>query len=442
MRARFEPAPLVLAAALPFLFLHRHYQPSVSLGSFDANLSDLAVLAVVAGALIAERPLRLPGPRAIWVAWGALLVWIAVSVVYGRLLDPAYPLKAHAVTAAKFAEYALLAPAAALILRRAEARLLAAAVAVGWCCVLALVALLQFLGLASEFEGRRPGQREPSLAGIHDLGAISGTVLALALVAVVLGAPEVARRRGAIAAGVAGAIGVSIAAALDSVAALMLSAVTIWLAAARRQRVSIGRTIALVAIVGGVSFAAVTLRASSIQAFLRFVGIEQQAATTGGVQSYAHRTLLAYVGVRIWIDHPLLGVGWQGSSDPFAFEPELAQAHERFPAEPAEAFPSVEHPWGVQNGPVQALADLGPVGLLAFLAVFLVPLAATARTAWRSAGEHAVAALVVACALIFSLAVITGSGLVTGAPLDALLWLAVGAAAAVASGRTRSPGTV
>jgi hypothetical protein len=440
VRARFEPAPLVLAAAFPFLFLHRHYQPSVSLGSFDANLSDLAVLAVVVAALRWERPLRLPGPRAVWIAAGALLVWIAVSVVYGRLLDPAYPLKAHAVTAAKFAEYALLAPAAALILRRAEARRLAAAVAIGWCCVLALVALLQFLGVVSEFEGRRPGQREPSLAGIHDLGAFSGTVLALALVAVVLGT-TVVRKRAAIAAGVAGAVGVSIAAALDSIGALILSAVTIWLAASRRQRVSIGRTIALVAIVAGVSFAAVTLRASSIQAFLRFVGVEQQAASSG-IQTGAHRIVLAYVGVRVWIDHPLLGVGWQGSADPFAFEPVLPKAHERFPSEPAAAFPSPEHPWGVQNGPVQALADLGPVGLLAFLAVFLVPLAAAGRTAFRAAGERAVAALVVSCALIFSLAVITGSGLVTGAPLDALLWLAVGAAAAVASSDTRAPGTV
>ena len=44
------------------------------------------------------------------------------------------------------------------------------------------------------------------------------------------------------------------------------------------------------------------------------------------IQSYRQRTLLAYIGGRIFLDHPLLGVGWQGSADEYAYRPYLADA--------------------------------------------------------------------------------------------------------------------
>jgi O-antigen ligase len=79
---------------------------------------------------------------------------------------------------------------------------------------------------------------------------------------------------------------------------------------------------------------------------------------------------------------------------------------------------------------VQSLADMGVLGLLAFLAAVLVPAWAAAR---RGAGDARV--LGVALPLL-TLGVWNGYGLVAGIPLAALTWLAVGVAGvAVAEGR-------
>ena len=100
-RTEITPPVLVLAAAIPIVFLHVNYQPSVSfpLGSthVGVELSDLAVLAV---ALAAVRqglrsgfaPLR--GVASLWCVAGLLLVWILVR---------SESLK-HFVTAAKFGQ--------------------------------------------------------------------------------------------------------------------------------------------------------------------------------------------------------------------------------------------------------------------------------------------------------------------------------------------------
>ena len=83
----------------------------------------------------------------------------------------------------------------------------------------------------------------------------------------------------------------------------------------------------------------------------------------------------------MWLDHPIVGAGWQVSLEPSGFRPYLAAAHRRFPNEPPEAFPSDEHRWGVQNGVIQTLSDLGLVGLVLLVGAIV----AGARIAWRTA---------------------------------------------------------
>ena len=75
------------------------------------------------------------------------------------------------------------------------------------------------------------------------------------------------------------------------------------------------------------------------------------------MQTYAHRTLLAWIGLHIWRDHPVLGAGWEAASDPDVFVPYLPAAHRHFPTEPALAFPTRSHPYNVQNVWIEALAD-------------------------------------------------------------------------------------
>ena len=59
---------VVLAASIPFVFLHERFQPEASLGigstTLDVRLSDLAILLVVAAAIVSavrlERPASFP----------------------------------------------------------------------------------------------------------------------------------------------------------------------------------------------------------------------------------------------------------------------------------------------------------------------------------------------------------------------------------------------
>jgi O-antigen ligase len=58
----------------------------------------------------------------------------------------------------------------------------------------------------------------------------------------------------------------------------------------------------------------VALRGGDLAQFGRFVGLlEAQETTSADVQTYSHRTLLGYFGLRVFADHPVTGAGWQAS---------------------------------------------------------------------------------------------------------------------------------
>ena len=427
-RLTASPAAVVLALAVPFIFLHPHYQPSASVGPVTADLTDLAILAAVVAACVSGvrdgfAPLR--NARLVWIPLVAFNALILLSVLWARHLDPAYGLKDHAVSASKFVEYAFLAAATPLALRRERDRRVFLYAVLAWSAFLTLIALLQFLGVVNEFKGRRPQQREPSYIGVHDLGAFSGAALSIGFASILLG---LHRRRGAWGS-VTGALGLALAAALDSVGGMVVTAVAAYALARRRAPVALGRVAAVVGICLVVSVAAVTLRGSAIKSFLRFLGVSPATQTDKDkIQTYAQRTLLAYIGLEIWIHHPVLGVGWQESELPHSFTPYLPGAHRRFPNAAPQAFPSQAHHWGVQNGIVQTLSDLGIVGGLILLALVVATATLLVRVAARGPPELLWGAIVAAGWLLFALAVFTGSGLLPGIPVDALLWLAVGLA--------------
>ena len=127
------------------IFLHRRYQPSVSLGPVDIYLTDVAVALVAAAALVAGlrdgwQPLE--RGRVLWAVAAGLLALMVLSCFY----TPFDRTTTHLVTALKIVEYATLAPAVALLLRRRRDvhRFLAAAVA--WSVVVSTWGVLQFLG--------------------------------------------------------------------------------------------------------------------------------------------------------------------------------------------------------------------------------------------------------------------------------------------------------
>ena len=126
------------------------------------------------------------------------------------------------------------------------------------------------------------------------------------------------------------------------------------------------------------------IRSEALDDFLQFVGLrdEEQAL---GVESYSQRTVLAYIGLRIFQDQPDARRRLAALVPPEVFEPYVEDARDRFPDVDPLAFPAAGREWGVQNLYIQMLADAGVVGLVLLLALGLGGLV----LAWRAAGVRA-----------------------------------------------------
>src|SRR5205085_767596 len=142
--------------------------------------------------------------------------------------------------------------------------------------------------------------------------------------------------------------------------------------------------------------------------------------------SGAHRTVLAYIGGRIFLAHPVFGVGWQGSPYEGNFGPYLSAAHRRVPSVDPYDLPSPQHRWGVQNGYIQAAADMGIVGLAAFAGLLVAGLVAAVRAVRRAPGALTLVPLLW---LLVAIGIWNALGLYAGIPLEGFTWLGVGLAA-------------
>src|SRR3954470_14020216 len=222
VRLPVAPRALVLAAAIPLLFLHVSYQPGLSVGSVDAYLSDFAVLAVVLVALVEGvrtrfAPLR-PG-LPVWIAIACFLLWMLVEVGLGHHHAASYATHDHAVTAAKFAEYALLAPPVLLLVRARPELLPAAWTLAVWRSLATAVGIAQFFG-ANIFLAGTVRPRQASFLASADFAALSAAAL---LIGIVVSEPRTLRRL-ALATGVLGMI---VAGALASVLGLATALVVL-----------------------------------------------------------------------------------------------------------------------------------------------------------------------------------------------------------------------
>ena len=411
--------PLVPAAALPLIFLHVKYQAHASVGPVNVYGSDVAILAVVVAAATAGMLFgwqRVLEPKLLWLTAAALLAMFVVSCFW----SPLESTTSHLVTAAKSAEYALLAPAAVLLFRRSVDLFRFLAVFVAWAAAASGWGLLQFLGIVNEFDGKRPGQREVSFLGHEDFGAFAAAALAVGLVSLAFGE----RPRFAQTAIVAGGLGVVLDASISAYGGIVLAAIAVVWVGRRAGTLSIRKILAiggmLVVLGAGVN----VLRGSDVTNYLSFLGIHPAKTKESGVQTGSQRVVLLYIGVRIWEDHPWLGVGFQRSEN--RYQPYLAAAERRYPNEPRATFPSQTHEWGIQNFWLQLLADTGVVGFLLGVATF----AAGLGRAYRSLAQHRFGALVAGCWILVAAGTWNAIGIVAGIPLDAITWLGIGLAAA------------
>jgi O-antigen ligase len=428
VRLPVAPRALLVAAAIPLLFLHSEFQPSISVHvggtSVDAYLTDFAVLAVVLGALAAAARwgLRALAPaKVLWLVAAAFFVWLFFEVAWGRHETPGYATSSHLVTALKFLEYALLAPAIVLLVRTRDDLLVAFWSLVVWSCCATGVGVAEFFGADVGAKGT-VGHRQASFLSSADFAALSAAVLLLGLLAIGLPRLRLPRSLGIVAL-VTGILGTVVAGAVASVLGIATALVVAGVVALVRRELALRRAL-VVAVAALVAAAGViVIRGHDLSAFARFLGAskEQPTQPQSKVQTYAHRTLLVWIGYRIWRDHPLLGVGWEASAEPGAFGRYLRAAHGRFPNEAPLAFPAAapDRRYGVQNVWVQALADLGVVGCLLWAAVF-------AAAGWLAVRSHALVALAWIALLVW---LWSAQGFIAGIPLDGLTWLAFGLAA-------------
>jgi O-antigen ligase len=428
-----SPGALVLAAAIPILFLHVAYQPGfgVRFGSTTVNayLSDFAVLAVVVAAVVygIRRGFEpLARGRLLWIASLLFFAWVVVEVVYGHVHSAAYPWHTHGVTAAKFAEYALLAPAVPLLVRTAADFIAPLWSLVLWSAVATTAGIAQFFG-ADIFLAGTVGRRQASFLSSADFAALSGAALMVGIAAIAVPRLRLGRALG-LTALATGVLGMIVAGAIASVLGLATALVALGVVLLVRRELEPRRVAAVAAAGAIVLLGAVAIRGSDLDAFARFLGASpgKQQAAPAKIQTYAHRTLLVWLGLEIWKDHPLLGVGWEGSAEPASFEPYIPAAHRRFPDESPLAFPSAKNRYGVQNVWIEALADLGVIGLALWGAVFAAAAWTAARAATAAGSATALVSLLWTALLVW---LWTAQGFVAGIPLDALTWLAFGFAA-------------
>ena len=411
------------------------HQPRFTVSDTTISLSDLAVLAVaLAGA--AALPVhadRLRGSRWIWITTVAFLALIFAASLYPRLFDSEYHWKTHLVTAAKYAEYAVLAPAVVLLVRdaRALARLLATAAVLS--VAAAVVAVLQYFGL--DILGAWPsGWRQPSFVGVSELGALGAAALAIGFVGLLR--PGSVERRIAYAALAGGTVCVVLSGGIAAELAVVLAAAGAVLLVAAKDGIGWKRVGVVGAITVVCGLGVLGLRHGDLTQYARYIGLAKaDESTNKDTQTFAQRELMYYLGVRVWLDRPLFGAGWQSIREQQVYGPFLDDAHHRYPDQPEQAFPNAADPlrqYGIDNAYIQALAEMGVVGLGLFLVVLGAGLVYGVKRALRAPPEAAMRALVGVLWLLVAIGTWAGQGLVAGASFAALSWFALGL---VASGR-------
>jgi O-antigen ligase len=429
---------VVLALAVPLLFLHERFLPQLEVdvgsSSIDIRLSDVAVLAVVTAAFVSAVRLGLSSlrpTRFLWVSGALLLAWLAFETFRPVSLDDAR-FDDNLVSFLKLTEYALLAVAVPLLVRRTEDLTIVLGTIVLWATAASAVAVFQFFGL-DVFGAWNAGWRQPSFLGHHDLAALAAVPTSLAVTRIVVGRRRMPAAQLFAWALVGGMLGVVLAGSVAAAAGLAVGAVALCLAARRRFSPSGRQLLAVAAVVAVVAGGVTAVRGDALEDFVRFLGVRGDEPPQG-VETYSQRAVLAYIGLRIFEDNPVVGVGWQRSSRPEVFQPYLADAHERFPDVVELAFPAPDREWGVQNLYVQLLADAGIIGLLLLLAVGAAGLVLAWRTAVHAPTAWAAGAgLALLCALLTLAGEWASLGIVAGIPLQAATCLLLGLAAAGAA---------
>ena len=423
--------PLIVLATATVLSLIR----SIDQPSFTVEVAGSEVTFVLADAAIAvlagfclQRLLgrgSLPRPaRALTIAAAAFSAWLFLSSAANGATA--------VIAAAKLLEYGVLALGFVLFVRRRLQLWLLVGVLVAFTVVAVAYGLLAFFD-APFVESRFPGRRQPSFLGEHDLAALSTMTLAVALAA--LFTPRHRLGRLPLVAGIAGAIGVVLGAAVAGLLGLYLTAGAIVAVAAARREARKRAVVLTLLITAAISVGVLSLRSGDLGAFLRSVGIgERQEDPFGNAASWNERLIDAYIGGRIFLDNPIVGTGWHGELPPEEYVRFLDDARARFPDQPSTYFPSKDV-FIPQQTYDQVLYELGVVGALLFLVLAFVTVRTAVRVAraWPRGDPDEPAAYLPAAWVAALAGGLSGAALFGGIPLAAIFWITIGVTAVTPS---------
>jgi len=272
---------------------------------------------------------------------------------------------------------------------------------------------------------RAGGGRQAAFLGEHELAALGTLPLVYGLVLV--GMRQ--RHARAVLAIVAGGLACILGASLATLLGLWLAAV-VFLGAVFLRRSLTRRTLVVTVLVVGLVTAGTAEIRSGAFGFLQVLAGKHESRPSQFSGSWSQRLIYTYVDGRVFLAHPVLGTGWYSLLPPRTWTSYLPDTKRRFPDEPANYFPPPDRPLVPQQAYDQVLSQLGAFGFAVFMALLVSVAAASWRAARRTPG---LVGDIPAAWFAGGLGAIAGEALFGGSPLTALWWLAVGAAAALAT---------
>lgn len=346
--------------------------PLAEVQGFTIRIIDAA--AILLAAHVAVRILRVKR-RVLTVSGGRIFGLTAAFLAYIglSLMIPLYRYPDHFPVAA--ISYVRLASSFALgitlypLLDRMENLALIKKVIIAAAFTNGLIAMGQWIqsGIGSPFH---PSLRAGGLLGPVGLGLAGGLLLVLSLAEHGL-RPVRARRR---VWGIGIFMGMLMLLLSKSASAIVAAGVgaSLLLLLIRRPRVT-RKQLIVAALVLTVGFAAVV--------GLRWFDVVGLFEVSGG--SFTQRLVVGYAAWLIFLDHPLLGVGWQTSWSPAVIgDPNVSeQVRHRLGEVPSVLLPE-ENPTSVHNFYLQVLAELGLAGVVLLVAI-VVQLIRECRTLLR-----------------------------------------------------------
>ena len=392
------PAVASLLVAVALTLIRARDQPGLdlSLGSTTVTIVPgdvaLAVLFVVSVVALTRGRLSRWLRPALWCGAAFVVLVVATGATNGTTT---------LVSSVKLAELAVLALGAALLVR-SEDRLEA------------IVDTLLLFTIAADVIGvvkfvTGGGGRQSAFLGEHDFAALATLPLLYGLVLVF----RRQRTGRAVVSIVAGGLGCTLGAALASLLGLYLGALVLLALMAAKRALSLTPVVVLAFTLAFVTGGTLSLRSGELGFLQSWFG-KPESRPGQYAASWSQRLIYTYIEGRVFLAHPVLGVGWYPDLPPKEFERYLPAARSRFSDQPPRYFPPTTRDMPPQQTFDEVAAELGVVGLGAFLGL-LVTVGRAARRAPLPAAWFAA-----------TIGAISGEALFGGTPLTATFWLVTG----------------